>query len=538
MLNLPLILFALLLFGMALSYLVAARWPRAIYHTAFAVVGIGLVVWLPLGQQLPQSAQLGGWTQELFFPTWQWQVDETIWLLSGVLLLLVFSLLLFRAGRLTVPPDRFNHFSRQLKRSEWQPILLLALVMAGLSAIWASTLATLMMSWTLLAIFWALYLLTTGDVAKDLSSVTHRLFWMLAPLLFAGIAAAAKPVGSDLLDMGSWSQAAVVAVFITIMAQMGIMPFVGWRPRTDRWRPTDGPVLYLIPPLVGSALLARLVATAHIESGEILLLTVFALISILSGVRRAWTNLRSTARLPAELALSLSGLAFLAAIWAGPEALLAGVQLLVFALTILFLLENLPISRVRWWRAIAPAMALLTLAGFPLTAGFITLASVYTIWLTNALFVLLLALVLLLIPLITAVLIFVRDHINTKPAANQQNRSVITEVAQLIPAAGLLMLGGIPWSEIHIAAWLVLLATTAGALLLIRYVGEVQEAISTVDAALSPDKLPFTHSGPTAQKFARQLMFSLSEAAFILEEDRGLLWLTAFLAILLFAISS
>jgi hypothetical protein len=156
MLNLPLILFAVLLFGTALSYLVAARWPHAIYHTAFAVVGIGLVIWLALGQQLPQSAQLGDWTQDIFVPTWQWHVDETIWLLSGVLLLMVFSLLLFRAGRLSVPPDRSSHFNRQLNRSEWQPILILALVVAGLSAIWASTLATLMMSWTLLAVFWAL----------------------------------------------------------------------------------------------------------------------------------------------------------------------------------------------------------------------------------------------------------------------------------------------------------------------------------------------------------------------------------------------
>jgi hypothetical protein len=493
---------------------------------------------LTLGQQLPQSAQLGDWIQNLFVPSWQWHVDETIWLLSGVLLLMVFSLLLFRAGRLTISPDRSTHFRWRLNRFEWQPILILALVMAGLSTIWAATLATLMMSWTLLAIFWALYLLTTGDLTNDLSSGTQRLFWMLAPLLFAGIAAAVKPVGSDLLNMGSWSPAAVAAVFLTIMAQMGIMPFVGWRPRTARWRPADGPVLYLIPPLVGTGLLARLIATAHIEPGEILLITVFALISILSGVRRAWMDLRATARLPADLTLSLSGLAFLAAIWAGSEALLAGVHLLVFALTVLFLLEYLPVSRVHWWRALAPAVALLALAGFPLTAGFITLTSVYTVWLTNALFVLVLALILLLIPLITAVLIFVRDHIDTKPAAHQRNSPVITEFAFLLPATGLLMLGGIPWGNIHFAAWLALLVTAAIALLLIRYVGEVQEAISTVDAALSPDKLPLARYGSAAQKLARQVMFSLSEAAFILEGDRGLLWLATFLAILLFAVSS
>jgi len=112
------------------------------------------------------------------------------------------------------------------------------------------------------------------------------------------------------------------------------------------------------------------------------------------------------------------------------------------------------------------------------------------------------------------------------------------EVAQLLPATGLLMLGGISWGDIHFAAWLALLVTAASALLLIRYVGEVQEAISAVDAALSPDKLPLARSGSAAQKIVRQVMFSLSEAAYILEGDRGLLWLAAFLAILLFTVSS
>ncbi len=266
--------------------------------------------------------------------------------------------------------------------------------------------------------------------------------------------------------MGSWSPTAKTAVLLAVMAQMGIMPFVGWRPRSDQLLPIDGPVLYLIPPLVGAGLLIRLVSTGQIEPGIILLLTLFGMLTLLSGVRRAWLNLRSASRLPAELALSLSGLAFIAALWARAEALLAGVQLLVFAVTILFLLENLPISRLRWWRALGPALVGLALVGFPLTAGFITLTSVYTVWLNNALLVLVLALILLLLPLLTAVLIFVHDHFASNPTPNMQNNSVISDVAQLLPAAGLLMLGGTPWPEIHLGTWLALLVTAAGALLL------------------------------------------------------------------------
>lgn len=534
----PLTFIALLLTGAALTYIVAARWPRAINHTALAVVGIGLVVWLALGRQLPQTAPLDVSANDLFFPTWQWQIDESIWLLSGVMLLLAFSLLLFRAGRLTTPEDRSSHFSWQLHRSEWQPILVLTLAATGLSAIWSSTLATLMTSWTLLTIFWGLYLLTTGSQTVSSSSVTHRLYWMLTPLLFAGIATAVKPAGSTLLDMSGWSPAAIIAIFLTVMAQMGIVPFIGWRPRKSRWQPVDGPILYLVPPLVGTGLLLRLVSTGNFDPAVILLLTVFALISILLGVRRAWTDLRSSVRLPDDLALSLSALAFLAAIWARTEALLAAVPLFVFAVTVLFLIEDLPISRSRWWRALAPALVLLALAGFPITAGFITLTYLYTIWLASGLIVLILILVLLLILLIAAVLIFVRDHIETKPETNQQKTSISMDVAQMIAATGLVMLGGLPWIDIHPAVWLALLVTAAAALLLMRYMGEVQEAISAVDDAFSPDRLPLARYSANAQKFTRNVLFSLSEAAFILEGDRGLLWLAAFVAILLFAVSS
>ena len=360
----PLTFISSLLFGTALTYLVAARWPRAIYHTALSVVGIGLIAWLLLGRELPQSASVGEWTNSLFIPLWVWQGDEAIWLLSGMPLLMVFSLLLFRAGRVAASSSRVNHFNWRLHRSEWQPILMLSLVAASLSAIWASALITLMMSWTLVAVFWALYLLTTSDESAHLSSVSQRAFWMLVPLLFAGIAAAAKPLGSDLLDMGSWSTAAIIAIALTSMAQMGIMPFVGWRPRMARWQPDDGPVLYLIPPLVGAGLLLRLAASTQIEPGAILLLTGFALYSILSGVRGAWANLRSTSRPPADLALSLSGLAFLAAMWAGAGALLAAVQLLVFAITILFLLENLPISRTALVACLSARRSVVSLGRF------------------------------------------------------------------------------------------------------------------------------------------------------------------------------
>lgn len=361
---------------------------------------------------------------------------------------------------------------------------------------------------------------------------------MLVPLLFAGIAAATQPGPVDRLDMSDWSATATAAILLTSMAQMGIMPLVGWRPRSDLRSASDGPLLHLFPSLAGAGLLVRLVTTGHIEPAIVLLFTVFALISILAGVRRAWAHLGTTAQLPADMAYALSGLAFLAGIWAGSEALEAGIRVLVLALTTLFFLESLPISPARWWRGIAPVLALLSVAGFPLTAGFVTLTSVYDVWLASNLLVLLLALILLLLPLITAVLVFVRIHYDLDPDASRREYSVPMEIGQLISATGLILIGTAAIGDISLFSWLALFAAAAGALLLARYVGEVQELVSMVDAALSPSRLPFVGYTGTLIKFGRQVMISLSEAAFILEGDRGLFWLTAFLAILVFAISS
>jgi hypothetical protein len=534
----PLTLLGFLLIGTAVTYLVAARWPRYIYLVGCTVSGLGILIWLALGQQLPLVGSAGSLPDSHLFPAWHWQIDNAIWSLSGILLLLVFSLLLFRAGQAESSPANFNHFQFQLTRFTWQPVLILALTVTGLAALWAATLATFMVIWTLLAILWTLYVLTTQKEITALTSPLHRFFWMLMPLLFAGIAAATEPGPMVLLDMGNWTSTATTAILLASMAQMGVMPLVGWRPRSGLWSPSDGPILHLFPSLVGAGLLVRLVTTGRIDAGIILLLTVFALISILSGIHRSWAHLGSANQLPADMAYALSGLAFLAGIWAGSEALEAGVRLLVLTLTPLFLLARLPISRARWWRGLAPMLALLSLAGFPMTVGFTTLAPIYNVWFANNLYVLILALILLLLPLITAALVFVRIHYDQHHDAKSQQFSVTMEVAQLSSATGLIMLGSMSMGDITLFTWLALLATAAGALLLARYVSEVQEIVSTVDTALSADRLPFASYTGTFQRFGRQVIMTLSEAAFILEGDRGLLWLTAFLAILLFMIAS
>jgi len=463
-------------------------------------------------------------------------VDETVWPLGGILLLFIFALFIFRAGKVDDSSTQIERFNFRLHRAEWQPVLLLCLAAAGLAVVWAATTMTLMMTWTFLGLLWTLFLLTTIESRAGISSVLPRFFWILSPLLFAGIVAASQPYGTNLLDLSNWPAVTIVATLLTVMSQMGILPFVGWRPRKMPLSPDVGAVLHLLPSLAGAGLLVRLVSTGQFDSNVVLLLTLVALFSIMSGLRRIWMYGHSPSRLSADLALSLSSLAFLVGIWTGTPVLVAAVRILVFASTILFLLERLPVSRSRWWRGIAPLLAFLALVGFPLTAGFTTMTAVYDVWLANSRPVFVLALAALWLPLLTAVLIKIRDSILPQPEETDSRRDrLLMEGSQVFLAAGLIMVGGRALSDIHLVTWLLLVIIGAGAILLSRYVGEAQNIVVTVNAAFAPGKQQFSRFWLAVSRIGQLIVSILSEAAYILEGERGLLWLTAILAVIFFA---
>ncbi len=522
--------------GAAVTYLVAARWPRYTSYVAAAIAGLGLILWFLLGQRLPQSVSLGELQNSPLIPAWQWVVDETVWPLGGVLLLFIFALIIYRAGEMKVSSAQIESFNFRLSRSESQPALLLCLAAAGLAVIWAATMMTLMMTWTLLGLLWTLFLLTTIEPRADLSSVLPRFFWILAPLLFAGIVAASQPFGTNLLDLSNWPVITMVAALLTVMSQMGILPFVGWRPRKMPLSPDSGAVLHLLPSLAGAGFLVRLVSIGQVDSNVVLLLTLVALISIMSGIRRIWMYGESPSRLAADLALSLSSLVFLAGIWTGAPALISAVRLLVFVSTILFFIERLPVLRSRPWRGIAPLLAFLALVGAPLTAGFTTITAVYDVLLLNSRPVFVLALAALWLPLLTAVFIKIRDSITSQQAPSDGRRDqLLMESSQVLLSAGLIVVGGRALGDIHFVTWLMLLLTGAGSIFLSHYVGEAQGVVVTVNTALAPGKKQFSRFWFAMSRTGQLIVSILSEAAYTLEGERGLLWLTAILAVLFFA---
>ena len=533
----PFFILGFLLVGAGFTYFVAARRPRYTIIVPPCVSALGLLLWFLLGRQLPQPISFGDLQNSSLIPTWQWMVDETVWSLGGILLFFVFTLFIFRIGETDVSSIQVESFNFRLNRAQWRPVLLLCLAAAGLAVMWAATVMTLMMTWTLLGLLWTLFLLTTAEPRTDLSSVLPRFFWILVPLLFAGIAAASMPYRADLLDIGNWPTITVVAALLTVMSQIGILPFVGWRPRSKSLPLDAGAVLHLLPSLAGAGLLARLVSTGQFDSNIVLLLTLVALFGILTGLRRIWMYGHSSSRLAADLAMSLSGLAFLVGIWTGAAALIAAVRLLIFPATILFLLDRVPLLRSRWWRGIAPLLAFVALAGFPFTAGFTTITSTYDVWIANSRPVFVLALAALWLPLLTAVLIRIRINIRSQSMVTNSGIGLwLKEGSLMLLAVGLIMVSGRSLTDVHLVTWLVLLITGAGAVFLSRYVGEVQNVVVTVNAAFVPGKQQFSRSWLALGRIGQQIMFTLSEAASILEGEWGLLWLTAFLAAIFFAL--
>jgi hypothetical protein len=536
MLSSPFVLLGLLLAGSAITYLVAVRRPRYIYFTAAVVSGLGIIVWFLLGRQLPQALTIGGWPANPLLFSFHWIIDATVWPIGGILLFFVFILFLFRAADVDLPAPADQGNNLLLKRAQWRPILLLCLAFAGLTVAWSATTMTLMVTWTLLGLVWTLFLLSIIEEETDFLAVVRYFFWILFPLVFTGILAAAQPVGTDFLDIGNWPAVAVNVALLAVLAQMGIVPFVGWRVRTKTMPAQARAVLHLIPSLAGAGFLLRLVSGAQIEPNIALLLTVAALIGILSALRRAWTSGHLPSRLPIHVAMALSSLAFIVAIWTGTQVLVPAIRLLVFASTSLFLLEDLPFVRARWWRGLAPLVAVLAMAGFPLTAGFATLTSLFDVWLMYNRYIFILVFAMLLLPLLTAVFIKIRDSVAAQPVQGKQRNLYLMEVAGALPILGLIFISGQLVGEIHLFTWIVLLLTGAGALLLSRYVGEAYSIVSTVNDAFAPGQRQLEHFENSAGGISRQIVSILSAAANILEEEHGLLWLTIFLALLFFTL--
>ena len=244
----------------------------------------------------------------------------------------------------------------------------------------------------------------------------------------------------------------------------------------------------------------------------------------------------------AALALVQTSIILLAGVWAGPAAVIAEVRVLVLAVGMLFLVDGRPISRVRWWRAIGPMVAVAALAGLPLTAGFAGRAALYDAWLANGRFVLVLVAALLHVPLVAAVLLLLwprtevarsgdRPQLEAEAARSGDRPQLVEgtagnviarEAGLLLAAVGLLSLSGL--GQTGPITWLALGAAAAAGFALSRFIGEVREARAALRQAFTVN-LPLETFVVTLRRLGQGIKAVLGEAVLILEGEGGLLWL-------------
>lgn len=519
MLDSPLFVIELLLLGTVALAAITYWRPQFATPVATAVTLISAIVWWLLGRHLPQAISLASASENGLFAAWRWQVDANTWALGGVLLLLVTAVLLNQFAAKNIHPS-----TKQL-----QPTLILLLAATGLLALWSGSLLTLLLSWTLFALVWSLSLWTLTPDAETGNPLT-KLAWLLLPLWFIALAVTFAPAAriTASWELIQWPPLAVAALALAALAQMGVLPFAFWRPFNAPADIRAQSLLHLTPPLVGAGLLMLLTDSGTISLGLALLLTLACLLGMLSGLRRSWMQIDLPTRFLPNLAFATAALTYLVGLWAGSNALSAAVRVYVLALGILFLLGDDLVARARWWRLLPGLFALASLAGVPLTTGFISLSTLYTTWWQNGRSILILVAMILLVPLLTAVLLHLQDRYRADAqSAKPTPHELVADVGLYLPLLGLIMIDSGTITTIPPVVWIALLLTLILGLLLPRFLGDTQDIGAKVAAAFTLD-LPNGRITELSNQAGTTILRTLAEAATILQGDRGLVWLLVF----------
>jgi hypothetical protein len=506
------------------------------HSVAILATGLAFLGWISLRARLPATITFSEWPAVTQLSPWVWRVDELSWHLSGVLLVLASGTLL---ASLRPRDTGMEAGDLAVNARIPLPAQVLLLTAAGLIALWADTLAGLLAGWTLSIFVWgALLLIINDDLGLDAKVSFPKLIWLLLSLFFLWMAAANIPPGAGRnLNMASWPRIAKSSVLTAALLQMGVWPFLGWRP-LDRTYPSDmSSLLHIIPALIGASVLARLVASSDFSMGYSLFLTAFSLLGMLLGIQRIWVT-GDPARMPALLALVQTSTALLAGVWSGSEALLAEIRVMVLTVGILFIVPDPRRIGPRWWVTVSYGIALAAIMGLPLTAGFNGRVSLYNALLQDGRYILMLVTSLMYVPLVVAIARRVLVQ-NTTNIPDLEPSSVNTAwydnvviAAPLLLSLGLLSLKGPPLSTILAGSWLGLAIPFVGGLIAHRYLGDIHDTRAALRRAFALN-LPLETIGVLSRAFLNHFGKAVRDAAVILEGEGGMIWMFVLIVVLL-----
>lgn len=523
MLNLG-ILFGLLLTSALATlafYVVRPQHTRPVALVATALLSF---VWLIARASLPLSLTIG--TEEAVWSAWSWQVGQLGWLLSLAVLLLTLGALALDTRQSSTPSSG---------ASDAALIQLLAIV--TLLACWAGSLTTYVMTWTLLAVVWAVGIaLSENERQQRLTIVTRRLGAALGSVLLLWLAASSAGPNDDISSMGGWPAFTRVLVLSAATYQLGVFPFHRWRMRDRSNSSPRAAMLLGGPAAAGAVLLARLEASAGIGLAFALPFTLLGLLALLSGARRAWISSDLRSSLPIALIQAQAGMVLLAGVWTGPQSVVAESLLLLLGGGVLLLSSDPRHGRLTG-RIPQPGL-LISVAAFaalPLTVGFTGRSALYSAWLEQGRWILVLATALLQLPVLVA-LLFVFLHAgqgaNMKKIRDLSTLDLPRLLALLLPALGLFS-----WTSLRQTSslsWLAILAPAALAGILVWRIQEASELSQTLREAFAIPGLPAGSRWSGARGAATAAATAARDAVALLEGEGGTLWLLLFVVILTF----
>jgi len=358
-----------------------AAGPRNRSPLTLLITGVAFVVLLTLAGGLPASATISHWQpftstglSASFGTDLAYHVDGLAFLFAALMALV---------GVAAIAPG--------LGRSEYSdgpsPAALLALLAAGLSFAFSANLITLCLSWVVfdLAFLWALAASNPGGSRMTsppglggteggrLIRIVPRIL-NLSCLACLSLLAAALLLGDDSLPLRSSSLSAPVfgLILLAALVRVGLYPLHLWIPIGVEASLPARSLLHLVPTSAGLYLLARLSISVNggVPFGQVLAIT--GGLAFLVGALLAWIETDPSQTLSfvmiSQVGYTILSLA-IASLPTMVVILLLGLNL-VLCLGLLFLSQDRSELGSLWVRA-ATGLAMASLAGVPLTLGFV-----------------------------------------------------------------------------------------------------------------------------------------------------------------------
>jgi formate hydrogenlyase subunit 3/multisubunit Na+/H+ antiporter MnhD subunit len=356
--------------ALALLLLNRVAGPRNRSSLALLIIGVAFLVLLSLAPHLPADGTISRWGP-FFGSDLAYYVDGLAFLFAALMVLV---------GLATIAPGLGR--SGGLEGSSYPALL--ALLAAGLGFVFSANLITLCLSWVLfdLAFLWALSASDhDGSRTRMIPRILNLDCLACVSLIAAGLLLGQGDAGLS-LGAGSISAPVFGLILLAALIRVGLYSLHLWIPIGIEAGPAARSLLHLVPASVGLYLLARLSAWANGGLPYAQALIIAGSLAFFVGALLAWIE-ADLSKILSFMMISQVGYAIVSLAIVKPPATVVLPSLnLVLCLDLLFLSQDRSELGSLWSR-VASGLAMASLAGVPLTLGFVGRWHLYHSFLTG-----------------------------------------------------------------------------------------------------------------------------------------------------------